>query len=343
VPWAYKVSYQRHDGSREEISSFGVYLTLLVASFFLFSTLTNNSATRNTTPIPQHHHLNITDNLMTAPSNRLTRALAWLRRRGSAKSSKQPVPAPANDPVLPASDKAILPQPDSQLLNLPTELRLTICRFMTLSPEFADSLAWRAAYEYCRRLHQDMRDELGPANDLPPYIAKLQSSAVRPLGIILGQPLPFLRQIRDLVVHLHNLVGTDSWPYDNPESVVRLYLDHLHIIFTGGGFDGAQRNLKTFDPGHLVKWTEVGKVNCKKITLTLEGLADANGGFTMTITGFSNVIQDSQIPYSMTIVQTLGGWQVERVFESATRFRPLPPCASRGLAEELRKSYVEGR
>jgi hypothetical protein len=290
-----------------EILSFGVYLTLLVASFLLFSTLTNNPATRNTTPIPQHHHLYITDDPMTAPSNRLTRALAWLRRRGSAKSSKQPVPAPANDPVLPASDNAILPQPDSQLLNLPTGLRLTICRFMTLSPQIADSLAWRGAYESCRRLHQDMRDELDPANDLPRYITKLQSSAVRPLGIILGQPLPFLRQIRDLVVHVHNLVGTDSWPYDDPESVARLYLDHLHIIFTGGRFDGAQRDLKTFDPGHLVKWTEVGKVNCKKITLTLEGLVDANGGFTMTTMGFSNVIRDLSAGEALPPVRLASG------------------------------------
>jgi hypothetical protein len=259
---------------------------------------------------------------MTPPTNRMTRALAWFRLRNSADPSEQPAPAPVNDPVLPASENSISPQPDSQLLSLPTELRLTICRFMTLSPEFADSLAWRGAYESCRRLHKDMRDELDPASDLIRYVADLQS----PLRITIGQPRLFLGVIRDLTIYLARPTGRDRRPYATLESLARLYLDHLHIIFTGDRFDGPERDMKTFDPGHLVKWTEVGEVNCKKITLTIESLANAEGGRHKT-TEFTNIIPGSQILYLMTIVQDSGGRQVERAFESATRFRPLPPCA----------------
>jgi hypothetical protein len=134
----------------------------------------------------------------------------------------------------PTSDD-ILPQPSSRLLSLPTELRLLVCSFITLSPEHADSLAFRGAYTSCRRLHQDMRDQLDPSQDLPRYIAaQAWSDSIRS-HITLGGPTPFLGLIRDLTIRVP---VPPSVRWQKPCSVVlpslySLYLDRLHVVLTG--------------------------------------------------------------------------------------------------------------
>lgn len=64
-----------------------------------------------------------------------------IRRPSSPVRDTSVAPVPQSNIRL-LAEEDIVPQPASPLLALPPELRLMICSYMTLSPEFADSLLW---------------------------------------------------------------------------------------------------------------------------------------------------------------------------------------------------------
>src|SRR5690349_17787985 len=67
-------------------------------------------------------------------------------------------------------------EPKSQILALPVELRLMICSYMTLSPTDFESVAWKGAYFTCRQLHEDMRKQLKPEQDLENHVKSIRPS-----------------------------------------------------------------------------------------------------------------------------------------------------------------------
>ena len=220
------------------------------------------------------------------------------------------------------------PQRASRLLSLPTELRLIICGYMTLSPASADSLAWKGAYFACRQLHDDMRNELKPEEDLSKFIATNQTlwtNTDHQWSITIGLPHPQLDLIRDVKIHAPItwcLRGTCS--LDTVSSLYTLYLNHLHIILVGRDqrrfpSDG----LKSWHPPLFMNRVRNGKVHCKKITFTIDGLANVKDGREKS-TQIANMVPDTKILYLLEIVQDKAGRQTERVYSSDVRFKPLP-------------------
>jgi hypothetical protein len=195
---------------------------------------------------------------------------------------------------------------------------------MTLSPERADSLLFRGAYTSCRRLHQDIRDQLHPSQDLPRYIAaQTWNDSIRS-QIILGEPRPFLGLIRDLTIRVP-IPPSVRW--EKPCSVVlpslyALFLDRLHVVLTGSTMHVLPyADMKSFHDSYFIDFVKRGVVNCRNVTFTIDTLSSAKGGREKRTT-IENLAPESEIRYRLTIVEGKGGKQVERAFESDSRFRP---------------------
>jgi len=220
---------------------------------------------------------------------------------------------------------AILPQPESRLLSLPTELRLLICGSMTLSPQYAESLSFRGAYASCRRLHQDMRDQLDPGQDLPRYIASKAGTWDHQLHskIKLGQPRPFLGLIWDVTIQVPVPTRHHWQPscHEVVSSLFSLYLDRLHIVMTGSQFQAlAYNDMKSFRDSYFMEYVTQGKVNCRAVTFTIDFLSNTDGGRKRSTT-IENVEPKSGITYQLTMVESKTGKQVERTFASGSRFK----------------------
>ncbi|CAO2647450.1 Nn.00g083720.m01.CDS01 [Neocucurbitaria sp. VM-36] len=220
------------------------------------------------------------------------------------------------------------PQPASELLSLPTELRLMICRYMTLSPASPDSLMWKGAYFACQQLHKDMRDELEPEKDLARFIVSHHVSQVQTCcqsTIKIGLSCPRLNLIREITIHtpIPGDEQVDCW-HDALSPLYALYLNHLYVILTGSDFNRLPyHDLKSWGPGLFIKYVFEGRVHCKKVTFTIDELANVEGGKEQS-TEISNVVPKTRISYLLNIVQDKVGRQTERGYSSEVRFRPLP-------------------
>ena len=226
----------------------------------------------------------------------------------------------------PTTSDEILPQPASRLLSLPTELRLLICRSMTLSPQFVESLAWRGAYLSCRRLHQDMRNQLDPGRDLEKYIASKAQTWDQDIHskIVLGDLHPFLGLIRDIRIEVP-IPAQHHW---QPASLIvlsslyALYLDHLHVVMTGGPPHGlVYCDMKTFRDQYFKDFVLQGAVNCRKVTFTIDVLSSAEKGREKSTT-IGDIVLVGDVWSNLTIVEDQRERQVERAFESKSRFKP---------------------
>ncbi|KAF2827098.1 hypothetical protein CC86DRAFT_370153 [Ophiobolus disseminans] len=224
---------------------------------------------------------------------------------------------------------SILPQPASRLLSLPTELRLLVCSYMTLSPEYTESLAFRGAYLSCRLLHQDMRNALVPEQDLVKYMAskrQLWTPAVH-TNVSLGPLHPFLGLIRSLTIRIPVPTG-GRWQSDCLvvlRSLYALYLDDLHVVMTGAHNNSLPYgDMKSFGPSLFMDFVRKEAVNCRKVTFTLDSLSRAEGGRAMS-TVLAIHEESTNIRYHLTIVQNKEEKQVERAFKSSSRFKPECP------------------
>ncbi|KAJ4377504.1 hypothetical protein N0V83_000329 [Neocucurbitaria cava] len=199
-----------------------------------------------------------------------------------------------------------------------------ICRYMTLSPASADSLAWKGAYFACQQLHQDMRDVLKPEQDLAKYIVGHHASQAQTCCqsvIMLGLPCPQLDLIRELTIHTAIPYRAQGC-WDNALlPLYALYLDHLHVILTGAYFCRLPYgDLKSWHSELFVQYAVDRKVNCKKVTFTIAGLANMVGGKVKS-TEFENTVPGANMSYFLNIVEDKTERQTERAYSSEVRFK----------------------
>jgi hypothetical protein len=88
---------------------------------------------------------------------------------------------------------------------------------------------------------------------------------------------------------------------------------------------------------------EMGQVNCKAITFTVEALAEVEGG-RVKATCLQNKLKNG-VPYTMNIVQDKEDRQSERTYLSVTRWREDFSVQSSGtlLSTSPRRSLISDR
>lgn len=114
----------------------------------------------------------------------------------------------------------------------------------------------------------------------------------------------------------------DMYPTSVLQSVYELYLNHVMVKLQGTmGVDvlPPYGDLKSLDRQAFMGYVASGKVNCKRVTISIEYLANADGG-REKFTDLDNF--EGNIPYTLTIVQDSRGKQTEKSFFSPSRFRP---------------------
>ncbi|KAF3009635.1 hypothetical protein E8E13_007409 [Curvularia kusanoi] len=229
---------------------------------------------------------------------------------------------------------------ESQLLHLPTELRLQICSYMTIAPAKID-WEWKGAFFTCRKLQQDMLNKLSPASEVKKFFqteVMLSLDIERAFGVTPGLPHPFFGWVRSVTVHFPLYrewfdVMYQSYP------LYSLYLDELQILLTGG--PGQRKrflpwgDLKSTAPTYLMDESKNRKLvmNCKKITVTLDDLITVDGGRDKE-TSFGVTIPGTDLTYLFTIVQDRNEEQVQRSYTFKNRFK-LP------IGEKEKSSLVE--
>lgn len=191
-----------------------------------------------------------------------------------------------------------LPQRQSLLLTLPTEFRLHICSYMTLSPASVD---WNGVFFSFHQLHKDMLTQLHPDTDLKNC---LQTIMARPpdcnrntsCELKTGIPHTLFGWVRDVTIQVR-IQETWEGPF---YSLYSLYLDTLQISLTGdinppehqrGAISIPYGDLKTIRPPCLLDGLGT-TMNCKKITLTLDELATVDDA------------RDKEISYHLTMPGT---------------------------------------
>jgi hypothetical protein len=128
----------------------------------------------------------------------------------------------------------------------------------------------------------------------------------------------------------------DEFPRQFLQSVYALYLDHvtINLVAELEGETAIRRglpllpygDLKSLAPAAFESHVIGGKVNCKKITISIPHLANLTCGHTQKKSTDLNMEMKHGsrcIPYTLTIVQNSMEKQVEKSFFSATRFRPV--------------------
>jgi hypothetical protein len=215
----------------------------------------------------------------------------------------------------------------SQLLLLPTELRLKICSYMTIVPANID-WEWKGAFFSCNQLHKDMLDQLSPALDMERFLktkVKLPQRRERRYRITPGLPHPFFGWVRSLTIHIPL---SEDWT-EVMQQLYPLYLDELKVqLIDKKGMhprriDLPWGDLKSTAPPLLTtkKPREVELVvNCKKITVTLYPLNRVKGARSK-VTSFDVTLPDTDITFLFTIVETSKAHQVERSYTFKNRFR----------------------
>jgi hypothetical protein len=228
-------------------------------------------------------------------------------------------------------ERPICPQPQSPLLRLPTELRLQICSNMTLLPSTID---WNGAFFSCRQLHADMLNQLYSKEH-----ATIHMKAFPFVGPRRSHPVFGWMRSLYLTIDLER-----GWRHDlnDFKKLYALHLDDLQLLLQGEpksdlrypGISTPYGDLTTIGPPKLA--TPSGQlepigvdvvVNCKKITLTLDHLANGNGARDKQIT-YEVAFKGTDQMYLFTVIQNREGQQVERSYTFDMRFEtptPLPP------------------
>jgi hypothetical protein len=214
----------------------------------------------------------------------------------------------------------------SQLLLLPTELRLKICSYMTIVPADID-WKWKGAFFSCTQLHKDMLDQLSPAQDMERFLktkVKLPQPREGRYRITPGLPHPFFGWVRSLTVHIPL---SEDWS-EVMQQLYPLYLDELKVqLINKEGMrpriELPWGDLKSTVPPLLTtkepRRVELA-VNCKKITVTLYPLNRVEGARSK-VTSFDVTLPDTDITFLFTIVETSEAQQVERSYTFKNRFR----------------------
>ncbi|KAF1928287.1 uncharacterized protein M421DRAFT_157853 [Didymella exigua CBS 183.55] len=228
-------------------------------------------------------------------------------------------------------ERSVRHQPQSPLLRLPAELRLEICSNMSLSPTTVD---WNGAFFSCLQLHNDMLTKLHSKQEAIKYMKVPSCLNFRGAHPVFG----WIRNMY-LIIEL-NLGWRDH--LHAFKKLYTLHLDDLQFLLIGEprlgerypGIATPYGDLTTLGPPGLA--TPSGQlepagtnvvINCKKITLTLDHLANVEGARDKQ-TCYEVAFQGTDIMYLFTVVQNKQGQQVERSYTLDTRFEmptPLPP------------------
>jgi hypothetical protein len=243
-----------------------------------------------------------------------------------------------------SSTREIASQSQSPLFNLPGELRLMVYSYFSLSPlsaEFPDS---RGAYFTCRRLQSELRAELRTEkviNEIKGMVSDC-SNRCSPgdIAIVLPPtrreyvPSFSLLQVVRLYISSDYLIFHLMQEPGECNVLSRLYgyyLENLHIVVSKRRSINWEffpwDDMKSMDHKLMAPFVALGRVNCSKITFTLEHMieADTDEGKTTTI---ENIFPGTDISYQLTIVEDGNGNQLQRSYASSTRFKTLTELES---------------
>ncbi|KAF2269502.1 hypothetical protein CC78DRAFT_540042 [Lojkania enalia] len=240
-------------------------------------------------------------------------------------------------PMLGPSQRAAAPGA-SRLLSLPTEIRLQIYDYMTLSPKTIEGTMWTGAYFVCRQIQTEMKAHLKPERDVPLLLGSIQDgwihSPSQPWGraidanrqpnitAICGPTNDHLGLLAHVAVTMPSSHLSCTCLHQTLAALYKIYLEHVTIVITG--YEprlGTYGDLKSMNPALFLEYMCAGKVNCKKVTFSIEHLVNEKGG-RHKATPLDMCDGPQGIPYVMTIVQNKIGKQSEKTFSSPTRFRP---------------------
>ena len=236
-----------------------------------------------------------------------------------------------------SSTREVASQSQSRFFALPSELRLMVYRYLSLSPVSADFPDSRGAYFACWRLHSEMHAELHPEKAFDEFKGMMSDCSVRCspndldyiYPVTRGNHLPSFSLLQMVRIHITaDYLAFHLMPELGECNVLsRLYsyyLKHLHIIVSRDHsilwdffpWD----DMKSMDHKLMAPSVAQGMVNCSRITFTLEDMmgGKADGKKTTTI---ENIFPGSDISYQLTIVEDNDGRQSERSYASSTRFK----------------------
>lgn len=238
-----------------------------------------------------------------------------------------------------SSTREIASQSQSPLFALPGELRLMVYRYLSLSPlsaEFPDS---RGAYFACRRLQSELRAELRPEKVINEIKGMVSDCANRCSPGDLAFVLPLTRReyipsfslLQVVMIYVSADYLTLHLMQEPGECHVlsRLYgyyLKNLHIVVSKRRSINWEffpwDDMKSMDHKLMAPFVALGRVNCSKITFTLEHMieGDTDEGKTTTI---ENIFPGTDVSYQLTIVEDGNGHQLQRSYASSTRFKTL--------------------
>ncbi|KAF2677644.1 hypothetical protein K458DRAFT_423714 [Lentithecium fluviatile CBS 122367] len=218
--------------------------------------------------------------------------------------------------------KTVAHQPASQLLQLPMEIRLIIYKDITISPMSLNGSNWLGVYLTCRQLNLELRDALKPENDVENITGITCNGRGHNPRIVISNPAyERFGLIQEVTISMP-IPGRFFCCGEALERLYKLWLRHLRVVLTGeddGGSMMVYDDLKSFHPSIFIYFAEQGQVNCKAVTFTLESLADAEEGRSLS-TSLENTLRNG-VPYTLKIVQDKDGQQSERTYSSASRFK----------------------
>jgi hypothetical protein len=220
-------------------------------------------------------------------------------------------------------------QPGSRLLSLPTELRLMICRYLSLSPEHGSDFL--GAYYSCRQLQKDMWDESGPYQDLDQDV----NEQARPCShepntdVSVKRCQPRFQLLRHLTVtaQVPHSGRSVNCCWRTLAALFPLYLDELRVKLIPRDDDLDDLiygDMKSWRSRYFLDYVIQGRVNCKRVKFGLTAFREKEDENNKT-TRLANSIPGTNIVYIMHVVENNLGQQTERTYSSDVRFRPTAP------------------
>lgn len=212
------------------------------------------------------------------------------------------------------------------LSHLPSEIRVQIWTYMTISPKSEECIYWKGAYLACRQMHSEIRTELKPCRDLVRIRSRVLESQPR-WDLQPSQSFTLFGLLQEFTVSIPlAVVNARYLTNDFEDTLVYLYQLHLNRLvlnLTGGWakpspYVMAMNDVKDLDGDLVREFVDQGEVKCKEVTISIEHLVKADGGRTKS-TALDIVSKRQGILYTMIIVQDKDENQVERTYSLPNR------------------------
>lgn len=228
----------------------------------------------------------------------------------------------------------------ASFLGVPPELRLQIYDYMSLWPSAEEREDWSGIYNSCRKIQDEMRLHVSLEKDIVRNLDRLRAQKAtihHPFDIDPSFSASSSSLLRGLIIaipfHLMH-----EFPSQLLQSVYELYLEYVTITLVTKGSTMATSpgstslllpygDLKSLAPQAFESHVKNGRMNCKKVTISIPHLAYLTRGPAegkSTDLEMKIICGDQRIPYTLTIVQNSMEYQMSKTFFSPTRFRPAP-------------------